>query len=71
MGVWIEIVLFVTPLTVIIVTPCVGVWIEIDFVISVPSCLVVTPCVGVWIEILVSYARYLIHLGHSLRGSVD
>ena len=23
---------------------------------------VVTPCVGVWIEILVSYARYLIHL---------
>ena len=49
-GVWIETVVFTSPVSTYPVTPYVGVWIETVRIISMTSLFQVTPYVGVWIE---------------------
>ena len=50
-GVWIEILRFLTPPVPYGVTPFVGVWIEIGLHGGAGEGVLVTPFVGVWIEI--------------------
>ena len=54
MGVWIETVLLLSPLSAEVVTPCMGVWIETNIVFKHFAKVHVTPCMGVWIETLYS-----------------